>query len=315
MNKKVVEDIQFRIIKDASGENVSLDNMSIKATNSLIEILTALRNIAQYESRPDLTIGVKRGSACASINGNEGLQVVRDGFLKVFNNDSERNNIYVHNMQIIKDQITNSELDFEVSFLEDGERIPVIELFGQKFRKKRERREVENNFNIEFFEAELMESGGNRPNFHVKRAGHSFKIKCERADAIKISPFLYKTVKFSAWAKMNSNHKMEYTLCDIYNANERDFYNEFKEFFKEQNRLEGTAPLKRIHYKLKDFYSNEQFKESRKFLKLYCNDLADINDLTTILIISKAFKHHNDLKDLLKNIEDIIVSKTKKRLV
>jgi hypothetical protein len=37
--------------------------------------------------------------------------------------------------------------------------------------------------------------------------------------------------------------------------------------------------------------------------------------LTTILIISKAFKEHDDLKDLLGKIEEIIVSKTKKRLV
>ncbi len=311
----MVEDIQFRITKDSSGEDISLDSLSIKATNSLIEILTALRNIAQYENRPDLTIGVKQGSACASINGYEGLEVVRDGFWKVFNNDSDRNNVYVHNMQIIKDQIKKSELDFEVSILEQGERIPVIDLFDRKFRKRRERNTVENNFNIEFFEAELMESGGNKPNFHVKSAGHPYKITCSKEEAIKVSPFLYKDIKFSAWAKMNSNNKMEYTLCDIYNANERDFYNEFKDFFREQNRVQGTEPIKKIHYKLKDFYSNKQFKESRKFLRLFCNDLVDINYLTTILIISKAFKEHDDLKDLLGKIEEIIVSKTKKRLV
>jgi hypothetical protein len=228
----VVEDIQFRITKDSSGEEISLDSLSIKATNSLIEILTALRNIAQYENRPDLTIGVKQGSACASINGYEGLEVVRDGFWKVFNNDSDRNNVYVHNMQIIKDQIKKSELDVEVSILEQGERIPVIDLFDRKFRKRRERNTVENNFKIEFFEAELMESGGNKPNFHVKSAGHPYKITCSKEEAIKVSPFLYKDIKFSAWAKMNSNNKMEYTLCDIYNANERDFYNEFKDFFR-----------------------------------------------------------------------------------
>lgn len=311
----MVEDIQFRITKDSSGEDISLDSLSIKATNSLIEILTALRNIAQYENRPDLTIGVKQGSACASINGYEGLEVVRDGFWKVFNNASDRSNVYVHNMQIIKDQIKKSELDFEVSILEQGERIPVIDLFDRKFRKRRERTTIENNFKIEFFEAELMESGGNKPNFHVKSAGHPYKITCSKEEAIKVSPFLYKDIKFSAWAKMNSNNKMEYTLCDIYNANERDFYNEFKDFFREQNRLQGTEPIKKIHYKLKDFYSNKQFKESRKFLRLFCNDLVDINYLTTILIISKAFKEHDDLKQLLGKIEEIIVSKTKKRLV
>jgi hypothetical protein len=310
-----VEDIQFRITKDSNGEDISLDNLSINATNSLIEILTALRNIAIYENKPDLTIGVKRGSACASINGYEGLQVVRDGFWKVFNNDDDRNNVYVNNMQIIKDQIKKSDLEFEVSFLEDEDRVQVIDLFERKFRKRRERKAVENNFKIEFFNAKLMSNGGNKPNFHVMDKQYPYTISCSVEEAKKVSPFLYENLRFSAWGKINSNNKMEYTFCDIYNANERDFYSEFKIFFTEMKTLEGTEPIKRIHYKLKEFYSNHQYKESRKFIKLFCNDFADINHLTAILIISKAFKEHDDLKDLLKKIENLIVSKTNTRLL
>lgn len=311
----MVENIQFRITKDSNGDDISLNNLSIKATNSLIEILTALRNIALYENEPDLTIGVTRGSACASINGYESLQVVQDGFWKVFNNDEGRSNVYVNNLQLIKDQIKKSELEFEVSFLENGERVQVIELFERKFRKKREKKAVENNFNIEFFDAKLMSNGGNRPNFHVMDQHNSFTISCTEDEAKKVSPFLYENLRFSAWGKMNSKNKMEYTFCDIYNANERDFYNEFKLFFTEIKKLEGTEPIKLIHYKLKEFYSNHKFKESRKFIKLFCNDLADINHLTTILIISKFFKEHEDLKDLLKKIEELIVSKTNTRLL
>lgn len=309
------EDIQFRITKDSSGGDVELDNLSIKETNTLIEILTAFSNIAAYENKPDLTIGIKRGSACATINGEEGLQVVRDGFMKVFNNDPERSNVYVHNLQIVKDKLKTSELEFELSFSERGERVQVIDLFDNKFRKRREKKAVENNFKIEFFEAELMSSGGNKPNFHVKDAGQPYTIACSKEDAIRVSPFLYKNVKFSAWGKMTSKNKMEYTLCDIYNANERDFYNEFKAFFSEIKALDGTEPIKRIHYKLKGFYSERQFKESRKFIKLFCNEFADINYLTTILIISKAFKEHEDLKDLLIKIEELIVSKTNARVL
>jgi hypothetical protein len=311
-----VEDkIQFRITKDSQGEEISLDNLSIKATNSLIEILTALRNIVQYENSPDLTIGVTKGSACTSIRGYEHLQVVREGFLKVFNNDHQRSNVYVHNMQIIKDQIKKSEFEYEVSFHEKGETVQVIDLFDSKFRKKREKKKIENNFNIEFFDAKLVSNGGNKPNFHVIDQHRSCTIKCTEAEAKKVSPFLYEKLKFSAWGKMNSQNKMEYTFCDIYNANERDFYNEFRMFFSESKKLRGTEPIKQIHYKLKEFYSKNNFKESRKFIKLFCNDLADVNHLTTILIISKSFKEHDDLKDLLKKIEELIVSKTNKRVL
>lgn len=312
----MVEDIQFRITKDSNGDEICLDNLSIKATNSLIEILTALRNIALYENEPDLTISVTKGSAIAAIKGEETFQDVREGFWKVFNNESDRDNVYVHNMQIIKDQITKSDLEFEISYSNnDGDRIQVIDLFKRKFRKKRERKAVENNFKIEFFDAKLMSNGGNKPNFHVMDQHNSYTIKCTEAEAKKVSPFLYEKLKFSAWGKMNSQNKMEYTFCDVYNANERDFYNEFKLFFSELKQLEGTEPIKLIHYKLKEFYSNSQFKESRKFIKLFCDDLADVNHLKTILIISKAFKQHADLQDLLKKIEELIVSKTNARVL
>jgi hypothetical protein len=311
----VEDNIQFRIIKDSNGVEISLDNLSIKATNSLIEILTALRNIAVYENNPELTIGVTKGSACTAIKGNDHLQVVRDGFWRVFNNDHDRSNVYVNNLQLIKDQMRKSDLEFEVSFLENGKKVQVIDLFDRKFRKKREKKTVENNFKIEFFDAKLMSNGGNKPNFHVQDKHSSFTIKCTEAEAKKISPFLYENVKFSAWGKMSAQNKMEYVFCDIYNANERDFYNEFKMFFSDIQKLTGTEPIKQIHYKLKEFYSNNNFKESRKFIKLFCNDLADINHLSTILIISKAFKQHDDLKDLLKEIEELIVSKTNTRLL
>jgi hypothetical protein len=311
----VVEDIQFRITKDANGGEISLDNLSIKATNSLIEILTALRNIAQYENKPDLTIAVTKGSAIAAMKGQESLLTVQQGFWNVFNNKSERSNVYVHNMQIIKDQIIKSDLEFEISFSDDGDRVQVIDLFKNKFRKKRERKAIENNFKMEFFDAKLMSNGGNKPNFHVMDQHNSYTIKCTEAEAKKVSPFLYEKLKFSAWGKINSQSKIEYTFCDTYNANERDFYNEFKMFFTEFKNLEGTEPIKLIHYKLKEFYSNSQFKESRKFIKLFCDDLADVNHLKTILIISKTFKQHEDLNDLLKKIEELIVSKTNTRVL
>lgn len=80
----------------------------------------------------------------------------------------------------------------------------------------------------------------------------------------------------------------------------------------EFNSLEGTEPIKRIHYKLKEFYSSREFGEAKKFISLLLNDDIEVSYLMTILIISKKFKEHEDLKDLLLKVEELIISKTNK---
>ena len=108
---------------------------------------------------------------------------------------------------------------------------------------------------------------------------------------------------------------MTYQFCDLYNELSSDYYSEFKTFILDNKKLSGTAPLKEIHNKLKDYYSNKEFKQSRKFLRLFCNEVVDVNRLRTILLISKSFKDDDDIKDLLNRIEDIIEKKTKRKIV
>ena len=306
-----MEKIEFRIVKDSNGNDVTLENLSVDATNSLIEILTALKNITIYENNPNLSIGIKSGSACASINGSS-IGIVKENFMKVVHNDVERDNIYVNNMQVIQNEIKKSNFGIEVNLFENNTKTSYIDFFNANFRLKRERKTVENNFKIEFFKAKLMVNGGKKPNFHIEDKQIPYVISCSENEAIKINSFLYKEVKISAWGKVNSKGKIEYSFCDIYNVNERDFFNEFKSFFQEINDSSGTEPMKKIHYKLKNFYSNGEFKESRKFIKLFCNEYADINQLMTILIISKSFKNREELSDILTKIEKIIELKTKR---
>lgn len=108
---------------------------------------------------------------------------------------------------------------------------------------------------------------------------------------------------------------MTYEFCDIYNANTDDFYGDFKDFIRDNNAMSGTEPLKHIHYKLKSYYSNGKFKESRKFIKLFCNDTADVNRLRSILLISKPFKGDTEISDLLETIEQLIEVKTKRKVL
>lgn len=305
--------IEIIIDKENNGTDVSLSSLSVNSTNALIEILTAFRNIAVHEGKSDIKIGLVEGSACAILEANnDTLEDIHTSIMKVVHNEPSRDNFYVTNLQVIKDQIIDRGLNIEVKYFNQNQETSIRNIFDSTFRKKRDRKAIENNFNIEFFNAELLENGGSKPNFHVISNGQKFKISCEKEEAQKVNSFLYKKVRFSAWAKMGSNNKMQYTYCDIYEGSTRDFYTEFKMFFSELNQLQGTEKIKKIHYKLKEFYSNGEFAEARKFIRIFINSEATVSSLMSILIISKRFKNHEQLQDLLLDVEQLLVSKTKK---
>ncbi len=305
--------IEIIIDKEHNGKDVSLSGLSVNTTNALIEILSALRNIAVHEGKSDIKIGLVEGSACAVLEGEqETMQVIHRSIMKVVDNDPNRDNFYVDNLQVIKEQINERGFEVKVRYLDNGNPTSLREAFNAPFRKKRVRTNIENNFNIEFFHGKLQSNGGDNPNFHIISDFTKYVISCTEKQAQTVNQFLYKEFRFSAWSKMGPNNKMIYQYCDIYESNNRDFYNEFKRFFYELKRLEGTAAIKKIHYKLKEFYSNNEFAEARKFIRIFLNDTVEVSTLMAILIISKRFKNHPDLQELLGQIEELIVSKTKK---
>jgi hypothetical protein len=304
------------IIGKHNGTDITLSGLSVNSTNALIEILSSLRNIAVHEGKPDIKIGLVEGSACAVLEaGPETMEVIHNSIMKVVRNDPTRDNFYVRNLQVIKEQITNRGFDVKVRYLNQGNDVSLREAFDVPFHKKRNRFNIENNFKIEFFQGKLQTNGGDKPNFHIISNFDKFVIACTEKEAQIISQFQYKDFKFSAWAKMGPYDKMQYQYCDIYEFTERDFFNEFKNFFSELNTLEGTAAIKKIHYKLKEFYSNKEFSEARKFIRIFLNDNVEVSILMTILIISKRFKNHESLRDLLSRVEELIVNKTKKPLL
>ena len=307
------EKIEIILDKYPDGSNIELDNMSLDAAKILLDIVQAFTKIAETENNPNIKIGIRTGSACFTIDDAE---TIYDNMLKVVNEDDDRSNDYVANLLIVQDKLQNSDYKFKAIYtnkLDIEEQI--INLFDKKFKQRRERKVIKHIFNIDFFKGKLYESGGKIPNFHIEQNGIKYKIKCKEEQAIEVGKFLYKEVKISAWGKLNTNNKMTYEFCDIYNANQDDFYGDFKDFIRDNNSMSGTEPLKHIHYKLKSYFSNGNFKESRKFMKMFCNETADVNRLRAILLIAKPFKDNEDISDLLKTIEELIEVKIKRKVL
>ncbi|MDV6170215.1 hypothetical protein R1T16_17395 [Flavobacterium sp. DG1-102-2] len=308
--------IEIIIHKEADGSDIDMENMSVEAANMVIELLTALRNIATFEGNPDITVGLKEGSVCQMIQDHgagAGIDSIKSNFVKVYQGSNERSNVYVNNLRVVQKALS-SELDVDINFVRGAQKVSVKRYFTKQFKLRKVRDEVEQNFHVEFFDAKLKLNGGDKPNFHVERAHSKFTVDCTEEQARKIGLYLYQQVKFSAWAYVKKD-KIQYQFCDLYNNLDRDYYIEFKSFFQALNAAAENDAIKSIHYKLKDFYSNYEYKEARKFIRLFCYKTVNPNFLMSILIISKAFKDNEDLKDMLAKVEDILSKITKRQVL
>lgn len=311
--------IEFKITTDVDGKPVELDSLSVQATKSLIVIIENLSKIAELENdknNSDIRINISKGSASVSIEAPVSKIIkIQNNIELVRKNDKNRSSTYVDSLNALTQLVKSNGLLYEAYTNTTGADIPIIDIFSKKYKTKRKTTKNELYFNLEFFKGKLIENGGIKPNIHIEIAGNKHKISCTEEEAIKVNKFLYKDVKISAFGKLDANNKMTYKFCDIYNDLAYDYFSDFNEFIKLNKSLKGTEPLKQIHYRLKDYYSAGEFKESRKFLRLFCDEVVDVNRLRSILLISKSFKNNEDIKDLLDCIEKNIENKIKSKIV
>lgn len=304
---------EIKIVKEANGSDVELDNLSIQASESLIRIMQALANLAKIDDSGNTKISIQSGSAEAALVGDSYVESLSDTLTVVANNKSD-NEKFVRNFRIIQDVIKENGLSYEASFKSNGhlER-DVIQLFEQPktFAKKRKKRIKNHPFHLEFFSGKLIEVGGKTPNIHIESAGESYTIECSEKQAILVNKFLYQKILLSTWVKKDANLKLNYYFCDFYKESDVEMYLEFKDFIRGNTNARGTEALKQIHYKLEKILSSEDYGKARKFIKLFKTDIADVGRLRTILLNTKAFQKHEKFEDILEEVVDLIERKTK----
>ena len=297
-----MDKIEFILSKDSQGNPISLNEMSLDSTKSLREILDALIKIVEYEENFDLKIGLRQSSAAESIIGTHAqMEIVYKKIKAASQGNPNRERVYVNNLNIIRNNLENNK--FKIVYKSNNVENIITPLFDKKFKTLRSNSEIENNFNIEFFEADLQENGGKKPNFHIISGLENYTIQCSsKADARKVNPFLYQKIYISAWAT-SKKKGMEYTFCDIYAGDSQKYYQEFKTFFKDLKGKTGTEPFHLISNKLEYFFDNKNYSGARKFIRIFVNKFAIPSYLRTILLISRGFKDDPYFIDILAEVE------------
>ena len=304
-----MESIEIILRKDSAGRDIDLNNMSLEASKSLREILDALIAIVEYEKDQNLHIGIEKGSAAQKlIKENGTLDVVYNKILDAATAKPNRENFYISQLNVIYKNLEKSK-EYDIFYKTPVKKTDIKPLFASKFKDKRDRTKIENNFNIEFLTGYLELNGGKKPNFHIICKDDSkFTIECTIVEAQKINTFLYSNIHIAAWATAKKDG-MIYEFCDIYSGNSEKYFNEFKSFFKDLKNMKGTEPFHFISEKLESYYDCKDYAGARKFMRIFKNKYSLPTYLRTILVMSKGFKNDPYFKGILSEIEELLSSK------
>ncbi|TNJ47119.1 hypothetical protein KFZ70_05035 [Tamlana fucoidanivorans] len=304
-----MESIQIILSKDSDGKDINLLNMSLDETKSLRQILDAFIKIVEHEADLNLKIGVKQGSAVPlMLSPDNQMEVVYNKIKDAHENSPERDNLYVNELNVIRDVI-DDKFDFDIVYnRESSVKESLKPLFTKRFRNRRVRRVYRNDFSVKFIDGWLEQNGGVKPNFHLVVNDEKITIQCNHEEARKVNPFLYNEIKISAWTK-DKNGRIQYSFCDIYAGKSEDYYYDFKKFFNELKDKKGTEPFHLISEKLEGFYDGQNYSGAKKFIRVFLSNYASPVYLRTILVISKGFKDHEDLSEILAEVENKLTLK------
>lgn len=286
------------------GEYVDLNNMSIKALESFLSVTNSLKNIAESISQ-EITFTIKKGSAYTAVNGSSfEIGNIYNTIDEAISGESIDDNI-TSNLRNIQKELQNEVFKYQFKYADINldERIRS----AKKITKKRTRGTYQTELTVlsGFFNS----IGGNDPNYHFDYgAGQKTIIDCTIKDVDELKDYLYKTISCLVIKKfqLEDTEKVTYHHCSILQDNQ---VKHFREFSNKLNKANDLFERLDLIYDFAD-NSNSLIEDLSILLKSYHLFFNDINELKTLLIITKSLKDNPKIKNyrkaLLENFEHTI---------
>ncbi|SOU86794.1 conserved hypothetical protein [Tenacibaculum dicentrarchi] len=280
------------------GEYVDLNNMSIKALESFLSVTNSLKNIAESISQ-EITFTIKKGSAYTSVNGSSvEIGNIYNTIDEAISGKSIDDNV-TSNLRNIQKELQNEVFKYQFKYADINldERIRS----AKKITKKRTRNTYQTELAVlsGFFNS----IGGNDPNYHFDYgAGQKTIIDCTIKDVDTLKDYLYKTISCLVIKKfkIEDTEKISYYHCSILQDSQVKYFREFS------NKLNNTHDLFERLDLIYDFVdnSNSLIEDLSILLKSYHLFFSDINELKTLLIITKSLKDNPKIKNYRKTLLD-----------
>lgn len=296
--------LELKVIKDSDDSDIDLNNLSLDAAKSFLILFDSLTKIVELTPNNEgVTLQIISGSAVAVANGTASqIESVETCFDEIVNHVSTDKEI-VSKWRAIQELVCKNGLQYEINIYKDSEKRPIFQTIksAKQFRVKSNR--IRPDITLKFLTGKLIEVGGKKPNIHLLDLDNNrFTINCDHANAKRANKYLYSDINVSVWFKNKEGSRAKYDFCDVYHSNE--VYNDFSEFMIDYyNDFDEISALKKLHYKCKFFIDNNDFIHLNKFIRLFNHDANDLNELKTILVITKAFKEQEHIKLIRERIK------------
>lgn len=302
--------LEFKITKDANGNDIELTNLSVEATESLILMLQSMKDIISNTPGAGLAkIQVVKGSATVmTVASAEVIEHFQNDFNNVLDK-KETNPDIVAPWRLLQNLFKANGLTYEASFYKKAEKISVEKKIkkAKEFRAKSIPKPA--NYLIEFLKGKLIEVGGTNPNIHLQ---YLKPIKCTEFQAIAVNKFLYQDIELLVRKRSVSGNE-EYTFCEFFINDDQKLY------FKNLLNLLATKSLDDflfdLHFEIKKLLDEQQLGIVAKLIRLFDHSSTDVNIIKTILVITKSFAEETAIKEVRAKLYHTLKSNLAQTLI
>lgn len=304
--------LEFKINTGPNNQKIDISSMSLKDAQTFVIIIEALTKIVENTpENENLKIKIDKGSLVAAVEGDN-VVLINNDYNEVINNNSFNGGL-VSGWRSIHKVFYQNGYTFDANFRIQNEIISIYQNLraATKIRTKSVHSpRIETN--ISFITASLIAVGGKSPNIHIETEdGNKIILSCNYTAAAKAKAFLYKDIYLSAWVR-ETEAKSTYELCDSYFDYQIDIFIQLKAFIAEFNQAtDEIDSLDKIYNRCKFYLDNMEYANFRKFARLFKHETTDVNILKTILIITRSFKEHPELKGTREGLKDLFDKKMK----
>lgn len=270
-------------------EHVNLDNMSKDALVSFLSVVNCLKNISDNLLSNEATFSIKKGSALFSVNSTPtDIGHFYDMMNEAISGNST-DTIVTENMRKIQKELQNPLFTYKL-FYKDIDIAPRIKN-AKKITKKRVYKLL--NYKFEILTGFFNQIGGNEPNYHFDQGGgNRITIECTIEDAAELKYSLYNNISTIVISKVNNNveDKITYDHRAILKQDQITHLKKFIDIYNSKNDIIDRLDC------IYDFIDNSNNIEEDilLLLKIFNSKVFDINEIKTILVISKNIKDANN---------------------
>jgi hypothetical protein len=307
----------IKINSDSQGNHVSLDSMTIEASDALILFHKTLNDFAKlHHDSADVKVSLRDGCIESSLVYPQNNTKISEEITDVIHGNSENNEL-IKLLKDIQNKVKANGLDYSILHNYNNQFEDITPFFKARnfsYRRGPRKEWIET---VIFLEGKLFEAGGKtKTNIHIEYNNQEYKIECSQEEAKKINERLYETVFLCVLKKQKAGQRDVFHFIDSYLKVET--YNELKSLYETLNDNDSLERFDLLHNKIVEIIENIEhpYGELLKLMRLFSNPQCDRGLLRTVLMALKPIKDNNEkVSQMYTTLAEILRAGNKHKVI